>query len=193
MLWEDYYDGFWDWAESTRRARIYTLEDIGPGDEVAELACELQDAKDRARLLRKAMELGAEFSADDISLLDGYLPADTYLQLCSYSNADPDDPYCAAESNPWEETEEMLPEDTEKCEKPASRPRRPGLLATVLMALVLSAKQTRRKDRGRCDGNCSRCPSHYGYRYGRWYYGHGHMHGCQRGGNGGANGRIYRN
>ena len=38
----------------------------------------------------------------------------------------------------------------------------------------------------RCDGNCARCPAHYGYRYGRWYYGHGHVHGCEFGGNRGG-------
>ena len=43
----------------------------------------------------------------------------------------------------------------------------------------------RKKDTGRCDGDCANCPPHYGYRYGRWYYGRHHRHGCQRGGNGG--------
>ena len=50
----------------------------------------------------------------------------------------------------------------------------------------------KKKDNGRCDGDCSNCPAHYGYRYGRWYYGHGHQHGCERGGNGGASGKCHR-
>ena len=36
---------------------------------------------------------------------------------------------------------------------------------------------------GRCEGDCSKCPAHYGYRYGRWYYGHDHSEGCEFGGN----------
>ena len=39
------------------------------------------------------------------------------------------------------------------------------------------------KHSGHCDGNCSKCPDHYGYRYGRWYYGKYHSHGCEFGGN----------
>ena len=55
-----------------------------------------------------------------------------------------------------------------------------------------SNHSSRKRDTGRCDGDCANCPPHYGYRYGRWYYGHGHQHGCQRGGNGGASGKCYR-
>jgi hypothetical protein len=36
---------------------------------------------------------------------------------------------------------------------------------------------------GRCEGDCSKCPAHYGYRHGRWYYGHDHSEGCEFGGN----------
>ena len=55
-----------------------------------------------------------------------------------------------------------------------------------------SGSSSRKRDTGRCDGDCANCPPHYGYRYGRWYYGHGHQHGCQRGGNGGASGKCYK-
>lgn len=55
-----------------------------------------------------------------------------------------------------------------------------------------SGNNGRKRDTGRCDGDCANCPPHYGYRYGRWYYGHGHQHGCQRGGNGGASGKCNR-
>ena len=41
----------------------------------------------------------------------------------------------------------------------------------------------KKRDNGRCDGDCAHCPPHYGYRYGRWYYGHSHIEGCERGGN----------
>ena len=30
----------------------------------------------------------------------------------------------------------------------------------------------KKRDNGRCDGDCAHCPPHYGYRYGRWFYGH---------------------
>ena len=62
----------------------------------------------------------------------------------------------------------------------------------LLGAKAMTAGATGHRHSRRCDGNCDRCPPHYGYRYGRWYYGHGHQHGCERGGNGGATGRTYR-
>ena len=33
MQWTDFYDGFWDWSDSTRKSRISSLEDIGSGEE----------------------------------------------------------------------------------------------------------------------------------------------------------------
>ena len=48
----------------------------------------------------------------------------------------------------------------------------------------------KKKDTGRCDGDCANCPPHYGYRYGRWYYGKDHTEGCTRGGNRGGGGII---
>ena len=49
---------------------------------------------------------------------------------------------------------------------------------------------SKKKDHGRCDGDCKNCPPHYGYRYGRWYYGKDHTEGCTRGGNRGGGGII---
>ena len=48
----------------------------------------------------------------------------------------------------------------------------------------------KKKNTGRCDGDCANCPPHYGYRYGRWYYGKDHTEGCTRGGNRGGGGII---
>ena len=59
--------------------------------------------------------------------------------------------------------------------------KRPGFLATLLG--IASDAGSRRSHPGRCTGDCSNCPAHYGYRYGRWYYGHHHTHGCEFGGN----------
>jgi len=36
MLWSDFYDNYSEWAESTIRSRISSLNEIGDGDEVVE-------------------------------------------------------------------------------------------------------------------------------------------------------------
>ena len=34
MQWCDFYDAFWDWSDTTPRAQISSLKDIGSGNEV---------------------------------------------------------------------------------------------------------------------------------------------------------------
>ena len=35
--WDEYYDKFYDWAESTQVRNLYGLTSLGPADEVAEI------------------------------------------------------------------------------------------------------------------------------------------------------------
>ena len=93
MLWSDFYDGFWDWSDSTRRTRISSLEDIGSGEEVVEVVLEIEDPKVKAQLIRKAMKFGVEFTSDDFMNLDGELPDELYAQLGQYAGFDHNDPY----------------------------------------------------------------------------------------------------
>ena len=78
--------------------------------------------------------------------------------------------------------------------KMTKKKTRTGLLG-LLVALGSSSrkkKSAKKASTGKCDGNCAKCPAHYGYRYGRRYYGHAHQYGCERGGNGGRTGKCYR-
>lgn len=34
MTWEDYYDGFYDWAPSTQKSYTYRLSNFGPAEEL---------------------------------------------------------------------------------------------------------------------------------------------------------------
>lgn len=105
MLWCDFYDGFWDWSDSTRRTRISSLEDIGSGDEVVEAVLEIEDPKVKAQLIRKAMRLGAEFSSDDFMNLDGELPDELYAELGKYAGFDHNDPYFDEDNMTWDDFE----------------------------------------------------------------------------------------
>ena len=42
MTWADYYDRFYDWAESTQVRYLSSLSSLGPADEVGEIIIELQ-------------------------------------------------------------------------------------------------------------------------------------------------------
>lgn len=103
MLWTDFYDGFWDWSDSTRRSRISSLEDIGTGEEVVEVVLEIEDEKVRAQLIRKAMKFGVKFTSEDFMNLDGELSDELYEQLGQYSGYDHNDPYFDEDNMTWDD------------------------------------------------------------------------------------------
>ena len=61
--WGEYYEKFYDWAESTQVRNLSGLTSLGPADEVGEIIIELQVNVPAAnRLLRKAVEAKLAFS-----------------------------------------------------------------------------------------------------------------------------------
>lgn len=103
MLWDEFYDAFWDWSDSTRRTRISSLEDIGTGDEIVEAVLEIEDPKVKAQLIRKAMKLGVSFTQDDFMNLDEELPEELFAQLGEYAGFDADDPYFDEDNMDWDD------------------------------------------------------------------------------------------
>ena len=65
--WEEYYEKFYDWAESTQVKNLSYLTSLGPADEVAEIITELQVCESAAnRLLKMAVSEGLKFKAKDL-------------------------------------------------------------------------------------------------------------------------------
>ena len=68
--WDEYYEKFYDWAESTRVKNLTYLESVGAADEVVEVLIELEENKNAAtRFLRKAVEEKIIFTGDALSNL----------------------------------------------------------------------------------------------------------------------------
>lgn len=66
--WDEYYEKFYDWAESTRVKNLKYLESLGNPDEVAEIMIELKGNQNAAtRLLRMAVEEKMIFSGEAIA------------------------------------------------------------------------------------------------------------------------------
>lgn len=103
LQWCDFYEGYLEWGDSTRRTRICSLEDIGSGYEVVEVIREIQDEKIRAQLIRKAMKLGVEITNDDFMELDGELPREVFEQLGQYAHLDYNDPYFDEDDMTWDD------------------------------------------------------------------------------------------
>ena len=67
LTWDEYYNKFYDWEESTQAQYLSALTSLGPADEVGEIIIELQvDVRAANRLLRKAVEAKLAFSASDL-------------------------------------------------------------------------------------------------------------------------------
>ena len=60
--WDEYYEKFYDWAESTQVRNLSALTSLGTADEVGEIIIELQVNVPAAnRLLRKAVDAKLAF------------------------------------------------------------------------------------------------------------------------------------
>lgn len=68
LTWEEYYDGFYDWAPSPQKSYAYRLSDYGPVDEVWEIAEELDfvDSAFAAKFLEKAFSAGVWFTPEQV-------------------------------------------------------------------------------------------------------------------------------
>ena len=67
MTWDEYYEKFYDWVESTQVRYLSSLSSLGEADEVGEIIIELQvNVPASNRLLKKAVEAKLSFSASDL-------------------------------------------------------------------------------------------------------------------------------
>lgn len=103
--WDEYYEKFYDWAESTQVRNLSGLISLGSADEVGEIIIELQVNVPAAnRLLRKAVEAKLAFSASDLieflCINDKALAtAALYNSVGRLSSADMEDLYGIAEDD----------------------------------------------------------------------------------------------
>ena len=93
MTWDDFYDRYCDWSESTIKTRISSLEDIGVGEDVVDVVLNLPDEKLKVQLVRKAIKLGVIFTHDDFMNLDGELPDEVYTEIAKHGGFYLDNPY----------------------------------------------------------------------------------------------------
>ncbi len=205
--WYEYYDKFYDWADSTRIKNLYYLNSLGDPCEVCEIITELQfDQKASDRLLKMAVEEKMVFSVDH--LLDFVWSNDEdlvtkaiYNSAKEFTSRDVERLYSEVDDeiieNICSKYKLALPEDLRDQEtfhsfkQPARRPKEPGFFSKIfgfMGALGSQVNKSNYRNSHRCDHDCANCPPHYGYRYGRWYYGHGHTEGCEFGGNKGDGG-----
>lgn len=88
MTWDEYYDKFYDWSESTQIKKLSSVEALGDADEVTEIMVEFAfDHEDIVnRIARKAIGQKLVFSAENITDLTNLMDEDLQKQLVMQSS-----------------------------------------------------------------------------------------------------------
>ena len=66
MIWDEFYNRFYEWADSTQIKRISQLTTFGTHEEVSEIAQAVSDKNAASRLVLKALSSGVVFTVDEI-------------------------------------------------------------------------------------------------------------------------------
>ena len=87
MTWEEYYDKFYDWAESTQVRKLSSVDSLGAAEEVAEVMLEFAFNREDIvnRIARKAIEQKLVFSAKNIGDLTNCMDVNLQNQLALQS------------------------------------------------------------------------------------------------------------
>ena len=85
MEWDDFYERAENWSKSTLIQRISSLKTIGEAWEISDIAELIKDQELNAKLIKKAMSLGAKFPFEDIVSFEGLVSKETICQMIDYA------------------------------------------------------------------------------------------------------------
>ena len=165
MTWEEYYSKFYGWATSTQIKRLnYAMlnADVNPA-EIVDVARDIMDEKAAGRLMKRAANVGIQFTAEQILELS-QCEADEGLYMiletssCTFSQTQLDDLYFeTGNDNVRRKVLEIARNqgirlqsvcDDEESEEitPQRKHRRPGLLSALFFGALTD------KDSGKMSG-----------------------------------------
>ena len=70
LTWDEYYEKFDTWAESTRAQYVSRLSNVGDHSQVADIANRLYNQGASDKLIRMACDAGIRFTAEDVYLIE---------------------------------------------------------------------------------------------------------------------------
>lgn len=85
MEWDDFYERAENWSKSTLSQRISSLKTIGEAWEISDIAELIKDQELNAKLIKKAMSLGAKFPLEDIVNFENLVSKETICQMIDYA------------------------------------------------------------------------------------------------------------
>lgn len=88
MTWEDFYDKFYEWADSTQVSRISQLTSFGSHEQVSEIIQMYYDEKAASRLAKKALAAGVQFTPEEIVDMQGSVSKECMNQMATSALGD---------------------------------------------------------------------------------------------------------
>nr|WP_314636095.1 hypothetical protein [uncultured Oribacterium sp.] len=85
MEWDDFYERAENWSKSTLCQRISSLKTIGEAWEISDIAELSKDQEVNAKLIKKAMSLGAKLPFEEIISFEGLVSKETICQMIDYA------------------------------------------------------------------------------------------------------------
>lgn len=85
MEWDDFYERAENWSKSTLSQKISSLKTIGEAWEISDIAELIKDQELNAKLIKKAMSLGAKFPFEDMVSFEGLVSKETICQMIDYA------------------------------------------------------------------------------------------------------------
>ena len=70
LTWDEYYEKFDTWSESTRAQYVSRLSNVGDHSQVADIANRLYNQRATDKLIRMACDAGICFTAEDVYLIE---------------------------------------------------------------------------------------------------------------------------
>ena len=70
LTWDEYYEKFDTWSESTRAQYVSRLSNVGDHSQVADIANRLYNQRASDKLIRMACDAGICFTAEDVYLIE---------------------------------------------------------------------------------------------------------------------------
>ena len=83
MKWSDFYENHLDWDDDVVVKNIDKLQNLGPGNEIAEIYGDLQDEA-AEKLLKKAMKTGVVFEPEDVLEIINWTEEEMTCRLLAY-------------------------------------------------------------------------------------------------------------
>lgn len=176
MTWDEYYDKFYEWADSTQISRLSSLTAFSPdcSAEVLEVAQCFVDDKVAIRLINKALAGGVRFSVDEVMELACMVEKPMLTRLVDtatepfskeqleelYMLIDDDVFECVSKRNKVDIFADEDGNDAFTEETPAPKL---GFFTKLGLALGVASDLDKghKKHNGRCNGDCAHCPPHY--------------------------------